>query len=155
MTLIKKHFLKETILLTKITAAQNDVALCYRRVRGLYFVAVVFAATIIRLLNLSENNRTFPKVGPHYKEKACKLLVRSDNSLRPNSYVLFEIFVARRKKYRAVILICKLCAQFSQNRILVIIKHLAFYKIGDSFTFANFSTAYTLTGALYGRDAKT
>ena len=49
----------------------------------------------------------------------------------------------------------KLGAQFSQHRILVIIKHLAFYKIGDSFTFANFSTAYTLTGALYGRDAKT
>ena len=47
---------------------------------------------------LSENYRTFPKVGPHYKEKACKFLVRSDNSLRPNSCVLFETFVARRKK---------------------------------------------------------
>ena len=104
---------------------------------------------------LSENYRTFPKVGPHYKEKASKLLVRSDNSLRPNSCVLFETFVARRKKYRAVIWIRKLRAQLSQNRILVIIKHLASYKIGDSFTFENFSTAYTLTGALYGRDAKT
>ena len=104
---------------------------------------------------LSENYRTFPKVGPHYKEKACKFVARSDYSLRPNSCVLFEIFVARRKnKYRAVIWIGKLGAQFSQNRILVIIKHLASYKIGDSFTFANFSTAYTLTGALYGRDAK-
>ena len=103
----------------------------------------------------SENYRTFPKVGPHYKEKAYKFLVRSDNSLRPNSCVLFEIFVAQRKKYRAVIWICKLGAQFSQNRILVIIKHLAFYKIGDSLTFENFSTAYTLTEALYGKDAKT
>ena len=94
----------------------------------------------------SENYRTFPKVGPHYKEKACKFLARSDYSLRPNSYVLFEIFVARRKISTA---------QFSKNRILVIIKHLASYKMGDSSTFANFSTAYTLTGALYGTDAKT
>ena len=104
---------------------------------------------------LSENYRTFPNVGPHYKEKACKFLVRSDNYLRPNSCVLFETLVARRKKYRAVIWIRKLRAQFSQNLILVIIKHLASYKIGDSFTFENFSTAYTLTGALYGTDAKT
>ena len=27
-------------------------------------------------------------------------------------------------------------------------------KIGDPFTFTNFSTAYTLTGALYGTDTK-
>ena len=104
----------------------------------------------------SENYRTFPKVGPHYKEKACKFLVRSDYSLRPNSCVLFQIFVVRRKnKYHAVTWIRKLDAQFSQDRILVIIKHLASYKIGDSFTFENFTTAYTLTGALYGTDAKT
>ena len=45
----------------------------------------------------SENYRTFPKVGRHYKEKACKFLARSDYSLRPNSCVLFEIFVAWRK----------------------------------------------------------
>ena len=45
----------------------------------------------------SENYRTFPKVGPHYKEKACKFIARSDYSLRPNSCVLFEVFVARRK----------------------------------------------------------
>ena len=32
-----------TILLTKTTAAQNEVALSYHRVRGLYFLAVVFA----------------------------------------------------------------------------------------------------------------
>ena len=46
----------------------------------------------------SENYRTFPKVGPHYKEKACKFLARSDYSLRPNSCVLLEILVVRRKK---------------------------------------------------------
>ena len=36
-----------TILLTKITAAQNEVALSYHRVRGLYFLAAIFAATIV------------------------------------------------------------------------------------------------------------
>ena len=35
------------ILLTKTTAAQNDVALSYRIVRGLYFLAVIFAPTIL------------------------------------------------------------------------------------------------------------
>ena len=49
------------------------------------------------LATSSENYRTFPKVGPHYKEKACEFLARSDYSLRPNSYVLFEVFIARRK----------------------------------------------------------
>ena len=33
---------RHPILLTKTTAAQNDVALSYHRVRGLYFLAVVF-----------------------------------------------------------------------------------------------------------------
>ena len=37
---------KEIILLTKTTAAQNEVALNYHKVRGLYIQAVVFAATI-------------------------------------------------------------------------------------------------------------
>ena len=102
----------------------------------------------------SENYRTFPKVGPHYKEKACKFLARSDYSLRPNSCILFQIFVARRKnKYRAVTWTSKLGAQFSQDRISVIIKHLTSYKIGDSFTVENF-TIMLLTAALYGTKAK-
>ena len=33
------------ILLTKRTVAQNDFALSYYRVRGLYFLVVIFAAT--------------------------------------------------------------------------------------------------------------
>ena len=33
-------------LLTKTTAAQNKVALSYNRVRGQYFLAVVFVSTI-------------------------------------------------------------------------------------------------------------
>ena len=35
------------ILLTKTAAAQNEVALSYLKVRGLYFLAVVFAGTIV------------------------------------------------------------------------------------------------------------
>ena len=35
-----------TILLNKITAAQNEVALSYLIVCGLYFMAVIFVATI-------------------------------------------------------------------------------------------------------------
>ena len=38
---------KRIILVTKITAAQNEVAVSYYRVRELYFLAVVFAAAII------------------------------------------------------------------------------------------------------------
>ena len=34
-------------LLTETTATQNEVALTYHSVRGLHFLAVVFAATII------------------------------------------------------------------------------------------------------------
>ena len=30
------------------TAAQNEVALSYHRVRGLYFLAVVFVATMVK-----------------------------------------------------------------------------------------------------------
>ena len=37
------------ILLTKTTVAKNQVPLSYDRVRGLYFVAVIFAAIIIAL----------------------------------------------------------------------------------------------------------
>ena len=37
------------ILLTKITAAKNEVTLSYDRVRGLCFLAVVFMAAIIQL----------------------------------------------------------------------------------------------------------
>ena len=39
------------MLLTKTTAAQNEVALSYHRVRGQYFLAVVFAVTIYKLIN--------------------------------------------------------------------------------------------------------
>ena len=35
------------IFLTKTTAAQNEVALSYHSVRGLYLLAVVFAAAIV------------------------------------------------------------------------------------------------------------
>ena len=56
----------EHIFLTKITAMHNEVALSYHRVRGLYTLAVIFAANIARTrtkvccatnpkLNLKEN----------------------------------------------------------------------------------------------------
>ena len=38
------------ILLTKTTAAKNEVALSYDRVRGLCFLAVVFVAAIVSSL---------------------------------------------------------------------------------------------------------
>ena len=46
-----KHFylasIAYTIILrTKINAAQNEAAFSYHRLRGLYFLAVVFVATI-------------------------------------------------------------------------------------------------------------
>ena len=37
----------EIILLTKTTAAQNEDALSYHKVRGLYFLAVVFVRSIL------------------------------------------------------------------------------------------------------------
>ena len=39
--------LDRIVLLTKITVVENEVALSYDSVRGLYFLAVVFTATII------------------------------------------------------------------------------------------------------------
>ena len=39
-----------TMLLTKITVVQNEVALSYHKVRGLYFLTVIFAATVVALL---------------------------------------------------------------------------------------------------------
>ena len=64
---------------------------------SVYCTRTVYTRVYQNLVTSSENYRTFPKVVPHYKEKACKFLARSDYSLRPNSCVLFEIFVARRK----------------------------------------------------------
>ena len=40
------------MLLTKITAAQNEVALSYHKLRGLYFLAAVFTATFVIKRNL-------------------------------------------------------------------------------------------------------
>ena len=50
------------ILPTKITTAQNGVAHSYHRVRGLYFLAVIFAATIISNSKLQQSYLTC-KVG--------------------------------------------------------------------------------------------
>ena len=41
----------QTILLAKTTAARNEVSLIYHRVRGVYFLAVVFAATVHNIIS--------------------------------------------------------------------------------------------------------
>ena len=46
--LTSNHYLKN-ILVTKTTAAQNEVALSYHKVRGLYFLAIVFVSSIVNL----------------------------------------------------------------------------------------------------------
>ena len=40
-------YIPTIILLTKTSATQNEVALSYHRLRGLYFLAVVFVAAIV------------------------------------------------------------------------------------------------------------
>ena len=47
---------KVIILLTKTTAAQNEDALSYHRVRGLCFLAVVSVATIVILFQVLEDS---------------------------------------------------------------------------------------------------
>ena len=47
MIFLNLKFLGTNLLLTKITAAQSEVKLIYHRVRGLYFLTVIFAATIM------------------------------------------------------------------------------------------------------------
>ena len=39
-----------TVLLTKTTAAQNEYALSYYKVRGLYFLVVVFVGIIVSIV---------------------------------------------------------------------------------------------------------
>ena len=43
----RKHVRKWSILVTKANATQSDFALSYHLVRGLYFLAAIFAATIV------------------------------------------------------------------------------------------------------------
>ena len=51
----KRHATVSAILLTKTTAAQNDVALSYHKVRALYFLAVVFVRSIEQHLTDARN----------------------------------------------------------------------------------------------------
>ena len=41
-------------ILTKITAAQNEVALSYHRMRGIYFLLVIFATTICYMFAMDD-----------------------------------------------------------------------------------------------------
>ena len=52
--IINKHYSYAiNVALTEITAVKNEVALIYHSVRGLYFLAVFFAATIVSVLSLA------------------------------------------------------------------------------------------------------
>ena len=61
-----------TIILTKTTAAQIEVALSYHRVRGLYFMAVIFAATIKFILLHPVSKDLYLKYRTIKKEKGPK-----------------------------------------------------------------------------------
>ena len=51
---VSSKTINKNIVLRKTTAAQNEDALNYLRVRGLYFLAVVFVATIVYIGALVE-----------------------------------------------------------------------------------------------------
>ena len=55
----------KVILLTKTTAAQNEVALSHHRVRRLYFLADVFATTMVKSAFFLDED--------HHKTKLHKL----------------------------------------------------------------------------------
>ena len=50
------------------------------KINVLYVQCTVYIRVYQNFAISSENYRTIPKVGPHYKEKACKFLARSDHS---------------------------------------------------------------------------
>ena len=50
-TYIVRQKVMKIILLTKTTVAQNEDALSYHKVRGLYFLAVGFVRSIIKCVN--------------------------------------------------------------------------------------------------------
>ena len=43
---VQEQFSPNTIILTKTTTVQNDDSLTYHRMRGLYFLAIVFVRSI-------------------------------------------------------------------------------------------------------------
>ena len=51
----------QNILLKEITAAQNEVALCYHSVRGLYFLAFIVVVTIVCYINRTFVEQIFLK----------------------------------------------------------------------------------------------
>ena len=53
--MIRSFQIYHYILLTKTTAAQNEAALSYHRVRGLHFLAVIIFATTILPISLHSN----------------------------------------------------------------------------------------------------
>ena len=58
------------LLVTKITAAQNEIALSYHRVRGLFFLADIFVTTTVLTTNDMTCNAYFCR---RYKAKSLTL----------------------------------------------------------------------------------
>ena len=64
-----------TVLLTKIAAAWNEVALSYHRVRELYFLPVIFAATIYSVIRMTQDS--FNYLYSHRKKQLPENLARA------------------------------------------------------------------------------
>ena len=68
---------RNIILLTKVTDTQNEVTLSYHRVRGLYFLAVVFVATIVLL----------PHTGPKHFSRISNIMTSQSRNVSLWSFV--------------------------------------------------------------------
>ena len=67
-----------TLLLTKTTAARNGVALTSHSVRGLYFLVVVFAATIMLAGMFRATNMIAISLRHFISEIGCLIVVSSN-----------------------------------------------------------------------------
>ena len=102
-----KHFLRPTTLLTKATAAQTEVALGYDSVRGLYFLAVVFLRTIVRLgtkhfYNIADGYAFYTSMEIEREDDGMKMRVAL--KMEPCTYIsLLYIHVTVRPLLSAVL----------------------------------------------------
>ena len=64
------------MLLTKTTAAQNEVALSYHKVRGLCFLAVVFVATIVLTEIIAKCQWKVLKTRTNYKRTKNTFIIK-------------------------------------------------------------------------------
>ena len=81
--------------LTKTTAAQNEDALSYHRVRGLYFLAVVFVRSICCII-CHNFTLSVPKAFDLLKDILCYILVNNNPEFIHNFY---EFYFWRSSRY--------------------------------------------------------